>query len=401
MHNRWILLALLLWCVVPAAQAGELMVKRIATHGEPNPAAGEKPGGIDRIDWITEDLLLVQGSGRDGKGFVRCLRAADGEVVWDRRFELPLPAVSLSADRAVLVVNVDAPHVLGDFEDPGDVGRKPPRESPVVAELCNAKTGEVVRKIRRDEVYGPTHRDANYSLDCGVIAGPTGNEVLVTFGPSLRDELRFKREDKDDAGPPITPKLSYGYRAYLIDLKQERITARFKMDPYINDMHLSADGRFLGYVSAELFSVYDKKRQRDHMIFGKHVTEPTGWSIEIDTPFFSNIRVNEQVAVVTKDASFGPADSKLIVVDMVKGKILANRGVPGGHVELAVDPTQQRIAITGSSCDLSIYDYQGRPLAQLDDASKERNYSVSFSPSGDRLAVGGVLGVVEVYSLAE
>lgn len=396
------------------SMAEGVTVERVATFGEPDPVetARETVGSVNQLWWLSDKRLLIEGVDKKGS-YLRCLNTPNGKTVWEKRFGKQdlfdglLGDISLSEDKAAVVIEWSVEEALDLPDDPEltaeqmEEAYKEQDLATQVAVVFDAMTGKLIRKVTNREIYLPTRRSITNSFIHDVIAGPTQDQVLVVFNTSLGDVDRISRGRADDNAVALSLKNTFGYRAYLVDLKRKRSLKRYQMDPYImKTPHLALKGRYLGYVSQEMFCVYDAQRKRDQLIFGKHAEKPTGFSIVIDAPFFSNIRVGEKVAVITKDYVW--QGSQLIVIDMKSGKVLVNQNaIKDGHVELAVDFDRERIAITGSGGSLALYDFKGDELINIENASAARNYTLAFSPDGKRLAVGGELGVVEVFSIRD
>lgn len=400
MMMRQLFLAVTFLCVVLSLPVAGLKLERTATFGEPHKAEDVQQPGKDSIHaiwWLSDDLLLVYG-GADEASYLKCLKADKGEVVWEKRIERQVDGVTVSGDLKAVVLHYLEP-VPAEQDDKRGVKEEGGEQGLIAAHLLDTAAGEAAGSVMLDEVYEWTRRDAKYSGIDQIVAGPKHDQVLVVLDASNSDEIRLKQDDQEGDGGDT--KYSFGYRGYLLDLQRGRQSHRYKLEPYASSVGVAVGGRYVGYVRPQLFCVYDVKRRRDHLIFGKHSDRPVGTGFEIDVPFFSHIRVGEAATVVTKDGSNGPASSQLIVVDMKKGKILANRELLGAHVEVAVDFKRQRVAVTGSWKGLAVYGFDGTQLARLDNASEARNTAVAVSPGGDRIATGGYMNVVEIYSLAE
>jgi WD40 repeat protein len=72
-----------------------------------------------------------------------------------------------------------------------------------------------------------------------------------------------------------------------------------------------------------------------------------------------------------------------------------------GHIELDVSFSTRRIALTGTSTDLTVLDFDGNVLAHKKNATMQRNLSVEFSPSADRILVGSWDNTLSVFSIRE
>jgi WD40 repeat protein len=70
-----------------------------------------------------------------------------------------------------------------------------------------------------------------------------------------------------------------------------------------------------------------------------------------------------------------------------------------GHIEMDVDFQHERIALTGTSTNITLLSFAGEELVHLENAMPDRNACIEFSPSGDRLIVGCFDGTVAVFKL--
>jgi WD40 repeat protein len=120
----------------------------------------------------------------------------------------------------------------------------------------------------------------------------------------------------------------------------------------------------------------------------------------VDLPFVSNVAFgSKNTLVYCVDNSW--ATGRVVVVDVARKKELARFDSLNGHAKMAVDFKHQRIALAGTSPGLTIMDFTAKKLAQIKDAFKRRILSITLSPDGRHLALGGWDKAVHVFEIAE
>jgi len=116
----------------------------------------------------------------------------------------------------------------------------------------------------------------------------------------------------------------------------------------------------------------------------------------IDAPFTSNaVFDGDKTLVYSIDNSW--ATGRVYVYDIQKKKEEARFNSRNGHLEMDVDFTTSRIALTGTSKSLTLVDFSGRVLAERKNAADQRVVAVSFSPDGNRLALGSWDNTVRIF----
>ena len=121
---------------------------------------------------------------------------------------------------------------------------------------------------------------------------------------------------------------------------------------------------------------------------------------EVDAPFVSNVFYDgNRTLIYSVDNSW--STGTIHVCDTLKKQELANFDAGNSHIEMDVDFERSRIAISGTSRNLTISSFAGDTLAHTTNAALQRIMDVNFSPDGSHVSVSGWENAVRVYRLDE
>jgi WD40 repeat protein len=193
----------------------------------------------------------------------------------------------------------------------------------------------------------------------------------------------------------------YGRNGFVLDPSFKRVHSTFDVDAAPSELTVSDDGKRIAVIAdEEVLCVHDLATHRDVFFEGTRIqVEPKNMTHVVDAPFYSHFRDSGgDLLVYTRDNSW--ATGKVSVRDLRNDKV-ASFDARNGHIELDVLFEAKRIALTGTSTDLTILDFKGNEIAHKKKATLQRNMSVEFSPSGKQLLVGSWDGAIYVYALHE
>jgi WD40 repeat protein len=193
---------------------------------------------------------------------------------------------------------------------------------------------------------------------------------------------------------------AYGPNAFMMDATNEKQVSTLPLDATPREVSFSPDGRYLSVVADdEVLCVRDLQEKREVFFRGKRIMkEPEFQSATIDAPFFSHLRCDGHTLIYTEDNSW--ATGEVFVHDLASKKT-KTFDARNGHIELDVDFRLKRIVLTGTKAGLTLMDFDGTVLADLKNATLQRNCAVALSPSGQRVAVGSWDNALYVYEFVE
>jgi WD40 repeat protein len=192
----------------------------------------------------------------------------------------------------------------------------------------------------------------------------------------------------------------YGRNGHVLDPTYRRLESSFEIDAAPREWSLSPEGRFLSLIAKdEVLCVRDLKENRELFFQGQRVLKkPDVHTFVIDAPFFSHIRSDGRTVLYTQGNSW--ATGKVFVHDLATKKT-NSFDARNGHIELSVHFPSRRLVVTGTGAGLTLTDFTGVMLADLKDATLQRNGCVEFSPSGKRIVVGSWDNAVYAFEIVE
>ena len=191
----------------------------------------------------------------------------------------------------------------------------------------------------------------------------------------------------------------YGRNAYILDPSYTKVLSTFEVDASPRKLSVSQNGlRAAVIADDEVLCVRDLVGDRDVFFQGKRIKEkPVSHSGSIDTPFFSHLRDSGgDDLIYALDNSWETGE--VFVYNLKTKKVHTFDGL-NGHIELDVSFSTRRLALTGTSTDLTVLDFDGNVIAHKKNATMLRNSSIEFSPSADRILIGSWDNTLSVFSV--
>jgi WD40 repeat protein len=325
-------------------------INLVFRQGEPiqdREAAWE--GHIEFASWIDDEIIVYL-----SRGHVTCISTRDSDVKWTVKDVGKISDWSVSRKTKRLAI-------LGD------------NNTTSVIDCNDGKTIFTADRSRMARILG-----LDFALPSRIAMAPNdGRLVLCTFSTF------------------------HGRNGYVLDPSYTTVISSFDVDASPNELSLSPNGRRAAVIADDaVLCVRDLVEDRDVFFRGTRIKEkPDSLTATIDAPFFSHLRDGGgDHLIYTLDNSW--ATGKVFVHNLKTNKINSVDG-RNGHIELDVSFSTGRIALTGTSTDLTVLDFDGTVIAHQKNATMQRNSSLEFSPSGDRILVASWDNTLSVYSIAE
>ena len=296
-------------------------------------------GRIDHLHWVTPDTLVFA---TQKKLTVYDLK--DGRELWSHDFT-DLEEISTSRDEI---------YVLSDY----------------TIYQFNAFTGRLKRMITSSEI-------------ADIIEKPYILPTSITY------------LEKEDLLAIISFSEKPERNSYIIDSKNLKLVSSFESD----GMTIISSARFAEPYITTLsmrnnIRVWDYSRGKETLRLGENKESA------IDATFYSNALFSgASTLVYTIDNSWGTGP--VFVYDTDNRKVTTKFDSKNGHIEMDVDFKNSRIAISGTSTDLTIYDFSGNSLATVSGAAELRVMCVAFSPEANKVAIGSWDNTVRVFTIHE
>lgn len=179
----------------------------------------------------------------------------------------------------------------------------------------------------------------------------------------------------------VEPGLKYGLHAHLLDASISRIERTYGIDALSSDVSFSPNGkRFSVIAHGDVRCVTDLDSGKDVYLVGpRRLDESESLVFTIDAPFCSSLSHDGDDRIVYAiDNSWATGT---VFIHTISTRETIKFGSRNGHVVLDVDWQSQRIALGGTSKDLTLLDFDGKELAELKNAVDSRIMSIEFSPS--------------------
>ncbi len=194
----------------------------------------------------------------------------------------------------------------------------------------------------------------------------------------------------------------FGRNGYVFDSTYQKVLSAFDIDASPDQISLSPDGsRVAAIADVGVVSVRDARTNAAVYFEGRRIMEaPKNLHLVIGPPFLSHVRHDgDNTLVYTMDGGcFGIGE---VFVRDLAAKRVAKFGGRNGHIEMDVSFAKQWIALTGTSTDLALLDFEGKVIAEIKKATTRRNSCVEFSPSSDRVLVVSYDGTLSVFAIEE
>jgi len=203
---------------------------------------------------------------------------------------------------------------------------------------------------------------------------------------------------------------SFGRNGYVLDSHYAKCISTFCVDAYPWHVSLSQRGDYAAIVAKGVLNVRAVYRNCDVFFRGRRIFERAitkvhrdgltvvgPFDVDIDSASFSHIQYDGARTIVYS-VDGGWSNGEIVVYDRCSRKSTKFDG-HNVHVEVDVDFRKRRIAITGTSRDLSVFDFNGKELARKKGVAADRILCISFSPSGKRVVVGSWDNTLSVFSV--
>lgn len=194
----------------------------------------------------------------------------------------------------------------------------------------------------------------------------------------------------------------YSRSAFILDGTFQKVDSSFHIDAYASCATLSPDGTTVTTIADEnVISVREIMADKEIYFSGNRIfkkPEPV-FSSSSDVPFISNARHDgKETLIWSVDNSWG---SGTVNVSNIVTKKVISFDARNGHVVMDVDFDRQRIALSGTSKDLTVVDFGGQVITDLKKAASRRNAAIEFSPSGNQILVGSWDHTLTIYRIKE
>lgn len=193
----------------------------------------------------------------------------------------------------------------------------------------------------------------------------------------------------------------YGRNGYILDPSYEQLLSTFPIDAMPKEFSVTPQGNRVALIAyQEVLCVRDLTNKRDVFFRGQRIeSEPDGIITTIDAPFFSHLRDGGGDTIVyTQDNSWATGR---VFVHNIKTDKENSFDARNGHIEMDVLFSEQRIALTGTSTNVTVLGFDGKLIAEGKQATQQRNACIEFSPNGKQLLVGSWDNTVSVFEIVE
>ena len=191
----------------------------------------------------------------------------------------------------------------------------------------------------------------------------------------------------------------YGRNGYILAPTYDKLLSSFDIDATPRAITISRDSDRMGVIAADqVLCIREIDSGREVFFRGTRIKVKPDWlTATIDAPFFSHLRHDgDNTLVYTRDNSWSTGE---VFVHDTDTDTVESFDARNGHIELDVSFKSQRIALTGTSTDLTILDFHGKLIAHAKKVSLQRNACTEFSPTEDRILVGSWDNTLSVYSI--
>ena len=307
-----------------------------------NPKSKKNAGSdheFDRAVWMTpETLLHIEPNGR-----ITRRSLPDGNVQWAQQLSEPFYRAHAGDN-----------HILLELKQS--------------LAVLDSNTGSPISWIKPEHIMPATDSLPRFTIRTGIWL-PSLNTVLV-HGVS-RENTRH---------------------SFLMDPKTFTLSREFTGDDIQSD-------KLDGIDNQQRFRLYRRHNIPVWPFDGSASLNPA-LSHAMDAPFVSNVFYDgNRTLIYSVDNSW--STGTIHVCDTLKKQELANFDAGNGHIEMDVDFERSRIAVSGTSRNLTISSFTGDTLAHTTNAALQRILDVNFAPDGTHVSVSGWENAVRVYRLDE
>lgn len=306
-------------------------------------------GHVEFASWIDDETVVYL-----SRGVVTCISTKSGKVQWvvEDVGEISRWSISSKAKRLAILTDNSTISVI---------------------DCRNGKTIFTADDTRMAKILG-----LSFALPSRIALAPNdGRLVLCTFSTS------------------------YGRNAYILDPSYTKVLSSFGVDASPREITVSPNGDRVAVIADhDVLCVRNLIENRDVFFRGTRIEEkPHSLTSATDTPFFSHLRDGGgDHLIYTVDNSWTTGE---VFVHNLRTKKVNSFDGRNGHIELDVSFPTRRIALTGTSTDLTVLSFDGNVIAHKKNATLQRNSSVEFSPSANRILVGSWDNTLSVFSITE
>lgn len=179
----------------------------------------------------------------------------------------------------------------------------------------------------------------------------------------------------------------FGNNAYLFAPKLDAINKRIGVDSMPDEITFTANGdRLTILADFDVLNIRNINKNADVYFAGKRYEKPRDSITSVgDAPFFSNaFHDGENLLVYSRDNSWATGR---VFVHRLDDKTTIEFDGLNGHIVMDVDFVNKRIAVSGTSKDICLFDFDGKKLAELTNPTGKRNFRLRFSPNGEKLLI--------------
>jgi hypothetical protein len=186
-----------------------------------------------------------------------------------------------------------------------------------------------------------------------------------------------------------------GDNGLLLNAECQEQVGTMRAEHFLCGTAVDSSGRFVTTTTnMNTIQIWDLQEKREIYNLGE------ARESAIDAPFVSNaVYGADGTLIFTVDDSW--ATGTVEIGKPRTDEALAEFGSRNGHVEIDVDFAHERLALVGTERALTIVDFDGDVLSELQNATAQRSTVVRFSPDGSRVAVGSWDTSVRVFEIAD
>jgi WD40 repeat protein len=182
---------------------------------------------------------------------------------------------------------------------------------------------------------------------------------------------------------------------FIFDQTSLKLIEKFKSDGFVTQLSLSRNEKHIVTLSSHNnIRIWSLENKEEIFKIGKDKSAP------IDAPFTSNaVFDGNKTLVYTIDDSW--ATGTVHVHDIHQNKELAKFDSRNGHAVVDVDFTNARIGLSGSKGAVTLLDFTGKEIAELNVPNAIRVLSLKFSPDNKRISIGCWDTTMRIYNIKE
>lgn len=311
-------------------------------------------GHVDRVSWVDEKTIVSWSQGTE----LRCQDVQTKQIKWSVKNINEISGWTLHHSTRQLALLHEA------------IGAKK-------ISIYDCNTGRRLRVIESDELarfFGVSSAWPN-----SIAYTPNDAQLVICCSENL-----------------------FGRNAFLLDPTYKKVVSSFDVDASAKKLTLSPDGKTATVLAAkEVVCTRELKTNKERYFIGQRVFLDPGWTtLTIGPSFASHAYHDGDKTLITAidGGCFGEGVFKFHNLE-TKGSKFYN--AHEGHIEMDVDFAKKRIAITGTSTDLKLMDFDGQIVAKLPKVTEQRNIAVEFSPNGKRIAVGSWDNTVRIVEIKD